>query len=49
MIYYISDLHIGHKNAIRFDERPFADIDEMEREIVRRWNDKVGTDDDITS
>lgn len=47
MIYYISDLHIGHKNAIRFDERPFADIDEMEREIVRRWNDKVGTDDDI--
>ena len=47
MIYYISDLHIGHKNAIRFDERPFADIDDMEREIVRRWNEKVGTDDDV--
>lgn len=36
MIYYISDLHIGHKSAIRFDERPFADMDEMEREIIRR-------------
>ena len=47
MIYYISDLHIGHKNAIRFDERPFADIDDMEREIVRRWNEKVGADDDV--
>lgn len=47
MIYYISDLHIGYKNAIRFDERPFADIDEMEREIVRRWNEKVGADDDV--
>ena len=47
MIYYISDLHIGHKSAIRFDERPFADIDEMEREIIRRWNEKVTSDDDV--
>ena len=26
MIFYISDLHIGHKAALRFDQRPF-DID----------------------
>ena len=47
MIYYISDLHIGHKNAIRFDERPFSDIDEMESEIIKRWNAKVTADDDV--
>lgn len=47
MIYYISDLHIGHKAAICFDERPFADIDEMEREIVRLWNEKVTSNDDV--
>ena len=47
MIYYISDLHIGHKNAIRFDERPFSGIDEMECEIIRRWNEKVSSDDDV--
>ena len=47
MIYYTSDLNIGHKNAIRFDNRPFADIDEMEREIISRWNRKVSDDDDI--
>ena len=47
MIYYISDLHIGHKAAIRFDERPFADTNEMEKEIIRRWNEKVTTDDDV--
>lgn len=47
MIYYISDLHIGHKSAIRFDERPFADMDEMEREIIRRWNEKVTSEDDV--
>lgn len=47
MIYYISDLHIGHKNAIRFDDRPFSDIDEMESEIIKRWNMKVTADDDV--
>lgn len=36
--YYISDLHLGHANVIRFDDRPFENIDEMEMEIIRRWN-----------
>ena len=26
MNYYISDLHIGHENILRFDNRPFADV-----------------------
>lgn len=47
MIYYISDLHIGHKAAIRFDERPFRDTAEMENEIIRRWNEKVTAADDV--
>lgn len=29
MNYYISDLHIGHENILRFDNRPFADVNEM--------------------
>lgn len=47
MIYYTSDLHIGHKAAIRFDERPFVDIEDMEKEIIRRWNEKVTAEDDV--
>ena len=27
--FYISDLHIGHENILRFDNRPFADVNEM--------------------
>lgn len=28
--FYISDLHIGHENILRFDNRPFADVNEMQ-------------------
>lgn len=47
MKYYISDLHLCHKNCIRFDDRPFADIDEMHREIVKRWNRKITNADEV--
>ena len=29
MKYYISDLHFGHKNIIKFDKRPFFNIDDV--------------------
>ena len=36
---YISDLHFGHTNVIRFDNRPFADRDEMaESRLTREVN-----------
>ena len=34
MNYYISDLHIGHANAIKFDNRPFADVNEMNNAML---------------
>lgn len=27
MILYTSDMHFGHFNVIKFDQRPFSDID----------------------
>ena len=47
MNYYISDTHFGHFNCIRFDNRPFASAEEMDAEIIRRWNEKVSDGDDI--
>lgn len=45
-IFFISDFHVGHKNVLRFDRRPFADTDEMHAALIKNWNDVV-TDDDI--
>ena len=44
-IYFTSDLHFGHENVIRFDNRPFASVEEMDAELIRRWNVKVGRGD----
>ena len=47
MNYYISDLHFGHANVILHDNRPFADVEEMDRVLIGRWNDVVDGDDDV--
>lgn len=44
-IFFISDFHIGHKNILKFDNRPFKDIDEMHVELIKRWNNVISDDD----
>ena len=46
-IFYISDLHFGHGNCLSFDARPFKDIEEHDDELIKRWNNVVGIDDDV--
>ena len=45
--FYISDTHFGHENIIRFDKRPFRDTEEMEKELIRRWNSVVENGDTV--
>ena len=47
MIYYIADMHFGHKNAIRFDHRPFPDTDYMDEYMIQSWNGRVTEDDTV--
>lgn len=44
-VFFTSDLHFGHANALKFDNRPFSSVDEMEEELIKRWNAKVAPGD----
>ena len=47
MIYFTSDLHFGHANIVRFDNRPFKDVEEMDRALIDNWNRKVKDEDTV--
>lgn len=46
-IYFIADTHFGDDNIRRYENRPFENTAQMEREIIKRWNDTVKEDDRV--
>lgn len=47
MKYYISDLHLFHNAAIRFDNRPFDNISTMHEYIHTNWNNRITNGDTV--
>lgn len=41
----ISDTHFQHTNVIEYCNRPFSNVEEMGREMIKRWNNVVRKDD----
>lgn len=45
--FFTSDTHFGHENIIRYCKRPFRNAEEMDHEMVVRWNSVVGPQDTV--
>lgn len=45
--FFIADTHFGDENIIRYENRPFKNVNEMETAIIEAWNNVVGSEDTI--
>jgi|GEM_PF-3806875 len=44
-VWFTADFHLGHKNIIRYCDRPFDTVEEMNRTILDRLNNLVKAND----
>jgi len=47
MEFFSADHHFGHGGIIKYTERPFSSIEEMENEFVYKWNSVVNDGDTV--
>jgi len=45
MYFFTSDEHYGHANIIKYCDRPFNSVEEMDTEIIKRHNSVVSSGD----
>lgn len=45
--FVIADTHFGHENIIRYCDRPFESVEQMDEALISNWNKKVQHDDII--
>lgn len=50
MQYWItSDCHFGHKKVMKYSNRPFSSVGEMDDALIYNWNKRVKPEDNIYS
>ena len=47
MIWFTADEHYGHSNIIKYCNRPFENIQQMDEEIIKRHNEVVKKEDTV--
>jgi len=43
--WFTADMHLGHANIIKYCDRPFSSLEEMNRILIRNWNARVKPED----
>ena len=44
-VFLIGDCHFGHRNIIKYCNRPFKNVEDMTEQLIKNWNNAVGTND----
>jgi calcineurin-like phosphoesterase family protein len=47
MEFFTADTHFGHVNILRYCDRPFGSVEEMDAALIARWNRRVGPTDTV--
>ena len=47
MVYFTADMHLGHRGIITMQDRPFSDVDEMNKALIRNYNAVVNRNDTV--
>lgn len=45
MIFFTADLHFGHANILKYCNRPFESVRQMDNALIKNWNSVVMKDD----
>ncbi|MFC7053067.1 metallophosphoesterase family protein [Hansschlegelia quercus] len=46
-VFFTSDTHFGDQRVLNLYPRPFVSVAEMDAALIARWNDLVGSDDEV--
>lgn len=46
-IFFTSDHHFGHDNIIKFCDRPFDNIEQMNEVLIKKWNERINPEDEV--
>ncbi len=47
MIFFSSDTHFGDEATLEYDLRPFKNVKQFDRQVVKMWNKQANKNDTI--
>jgi len=45
--WFVADTHFSHANIIKYANRPFANVEEMNQALIDNWNLSIAEDDQV--
>ncbi len=45
--FFIADTHFGDENILLYENRPYKSVDDMDFDLIEKWNSVVADEDDV--